>query len=135
MRRVVKIIVCILLFFVGAFWGLLTIYRFAVEGEIAGSYIFYDGTRTIANLHKHQTVMPPSVVDYKTDGKFITVKQYADSIYILDYKLIDYPDDELSGFYYWIIDVKEDIIVGGPLKYEQFRKECDLRGLSRELIF
>lgn len=138
-KTIIKVIISILLFLTGMLWGLLTLERFAPPPEveiIAGHYICWESGSPMCAIHNTDKEMdiPPTVLEYKTDGKYITVKQRPDIPQNSFYKQVDYPDYNTDTLYYWIIDLRCDSIVKGPLSYQSFKDHCNLLHIEDSLI-
>ena len=78
--------------------------------------------------------VPSTVVSYDFDDKFIIVKQKPklpqDPLYNKDYEY-DKGDYE---FYYLLIVKKEDLVLG-PLNFDEFIKQKDKYNVSDKLVF
>lgn len=137
-RPIIKMLVGVLLFLAGVLWGLLTLERFAPSSEektIAGHYVcweFGSSMCAIINTDKKMDI-PPTVLEYKTDGNYITVKQHPDIPQNSFFKQVDYPDYNAETLYYWIIDLRCDSIVEGPLDYQSFKDKCNLLHIGGSL--
>lgn len=75
----------------------------------------------------------PTVLEYKTDGKYITVKQHPDMPQNSFYNYVDYPNYNTTDLYYWIINLQCDSIVEGPLDYQSFKDKCTLLHIEDSL--
>ena len=131
-RIIIKAIIGVLSFSIGALFGLLTIDRFSstpppeVE-PIAGDFAWYFGS-SMSAIHntKKKMDIPPKVIGYKTNGKYITIRQHPDMPQNAIYKHVDYPEYNPDNHYYWIIDLHRDSIVEGPVDYQSFKDRCAL---------
>ena len=106
------------------------------EIHIAGSYYCYQNNTLICAIHNTHSDMdvPPTVLEYKTDGTYITVKQKPRLPQDAIYKTIAYPDYNPKSPYYWIIEVHSDSIIG-PLTYSSFLIECENRNIGYKMQF
>lgn len=137
-KMIIKVIAGIMLFFIGMLWGLLTLERFTSPSEletIAGHYICWESGSPICSIHntKKKMDIPPTVLEYKTDGKYITVKQHPDMPQNAFYNYVDYPNYNTTALYYWIINSQCDSIVEGPLDYQSFKDKCTLLHIEDSL--
>ena len=109
-RIIIKVILGVISFSIGSLFGLLTIDRFSstpppeVE-PIAGDYIAWYFGSSMSAIHntKKNMDIPPRVIGYKTNGKYITIKQHPDMPQNAIYKHVDYPEYNPDNHYYWII--------------------------------
>ena len=141
LRRIInKVIIGVLSFSIGALFGLLTIDRFSstpppeVE-PIAGDYIAWYFGSSMSAIHntKKKMDIPPKVIGYKTNGKYITIRQHPDMPQNAIYKHVDYPEYNPDNHYYWIIDLHRDSIVEGPVDYQSFKDRCALLHIEDSL--
>ena len=88
----------------------------------------------IHDLENSKNNIPPTVLSYNTDGKYITVMQKPSIPQDVVYRIIRYPDYTETKIYYWIITVSNDSVIG-PLCYIDFLTECQDRKISEELRF
>ena len=72
-------------------------------------------------------------IGYKTNGKYITIRQHPDMPQNAIYKHVDYPEYNPDNHYYWIIDLHRDSIVEGPVNYQSFKNRCALLHIEDSL--
>ena len=130
-KMIHKIVLGVLMFLTGMFWGLLTLERFAPPSEveiIAGHFICSESGSSMCSILNTDKKMdiPPTVLEYKTDGNYITVRQHPDIPQNTFFKHVNYPDYNSESIYYWIIDLHCDSIVDGPMDYQSFKDKCML---------
>ena len=107
------------------------------HNHIAGSYFCYQENTPISAIHdleNSKNNIPPTVLSYNSDGKYITVMQKPSIPQDVVYRIIRYPDYTETKIYYWIITVSNDSVIG-PLCYIDFLTECQDRKISEELRF
>lgn len=103
--------------------------------RISGAYYCHmEGTSlcSIINFEKTNDI-PPTVLCYKTDDNYITVKQSPKFPQEYVYETISYPKCDSINVFFWIIDISQDSIIG-PLCHSDFLKECKRLNIDSKLI-
>lgn len=79
--------------------------------------------------------IPPTVLTYETNGRYITVRQKPFPNPDHDfYPPVKYPDHAPNNIYYWIINTDSHTRIG-PLKYSSFLDECRKLHIDPRLTF
>lgn len=119
--------------------------------HIAGSYYYDEQHCTIIDIYNgkdnppdcndngshrksNNTDIPPVILGYKTNGKYITAMQKSGLKQKANLALPDEYSKYIQISNYWIIDVKAYTRIG-PLDYQLFIAECKKRHMSQDMIF
>lgn len=96
------------------------------ERHIAGAYYCHNENTpefAILNMNNNAMDIPPRVLKYRSNDKFITAIQKPEIPQSANFIDVSYPDYSEDSIYYWIIFVDQDTLLG-PLDHLSFIREC-----------
>ena len=120
MKKIYIVLSLIIIFFIGSICS---------SGRInlgKGYSYFYEQSAILAK----ENDIPPTVLDFKYNRKFIIAKQKPKLPSSIMYAKVEYPYGD--SVYYWIIIKKEHRLIG-PLNKEEFKKNKEKYNIKLKL--